>query len=227
MLKTQAERLQFRNGTVSSPFSMLPFAGETLAYFLENFEFDTVLDIGSGSGAHSQIMADMGKVVTAVDYGTSVYFEGRESSYACLFGDYNSMEFDEQFDAVWASHILEHQLNPNIFLKKINRDLKEGGVLAVTVPPLKHQIVGGHVTLWNAGLLLYQLVMANFNCRNASIKSYGYNVSVVLKKEFIDLPSDLTYDQGDIKKLFKFLPNGTTEPFDGRIESLNWAVRQD
>ena len=77
----------------------------------------------------------------------------------------------------------EHQVNPNLFLKKIFNDLKEGGVLAITVPPLKHEIVGGHVTLWNAGLTMYQLVLAGFNCKNISIKSYGYNISVVLKKK--------------------------------------------
>ena len=109
------------------------------------------------------------------------------------------------------------------FLKKIFNDLKEGGILAITVPPLKHEIVGGHVTLWNAGLLLYQLVLAGFNCKEVSVKSYGYNISVVLKKQSILNYPELSYDKGDIEKLHAFFPKGFYEPFNGDVRILNWV----
>ena len=32
----------------------------------------------------------------------------------------NDYKFDCQYDAVWCSHVLEHQPNPNIFLKGVN-----------------------------------------------------------------------------------------------------------
>lgn len=210
------------NGTADPPFNSVPFAGETLQYFLNNYKFNTVLDIGSGEGKHSDILRMKGKDVTSIDFGKSIYFEKRAENHTCIFGDYYTYDFNKQFDAIWASHVLEHQPNPNLFLKKIHKDLKENGVLAITVPPLKHEIVGGHVSLWNAGLLLYQLVLAGFNCREVSIKSYSYNISVVLRKKSIENYPELSYDSGDILKLKEYFPDGFGEPFDGNIKELNW-----
>ncbi|MDO7172738.1 class I SAM-dependent methyltransferase [Mariniflexile sp. AS56] len=211
------------NGNVEAPYNKLPFAGETLKKFITDFDFLTVLDIGSGEGKHSDMLKQNGKKVTSIDFGKSIYFEKRNDNHTCVFGDYYTHDFGEQFDAIWASHVLEHQPNPNLFLKKIHNDLKEGGILAITVPPLKHEIVGGHVTLWNAGLLMYQLIMAGFDCSNISIKSYGYNISIILKKKSIASYPDLSYDSGDILKLEKYFPMGTTEPFNGSIKELNWV----
>lgn len=210
------------NGYVGNPYNNLPFAGEALKKFITDFDFSTVLDIGSGEGKHSDMLQKEGKKVTSIDFGKSIYFEKRNDNHTCIFGDYYTYDFKEQFDAIWASHVLEHQPNPNQFLKKIHKDLKEGGVLAITVPPLKHEIVGGHVTLWNAGLLMYQLIMAGFDCRDVSIKSYGYNISLILKKKSIISYPGLSYDSGDIIKLNAFFPQGTTEPFNGDIKELNW-----
>lgn len=210
------------NGNVESPYNTLPFAGETLQKFIEDFKFSTVLDIGSGEGKHSDMLQGNGKNVTSIDFGYSVYFEKRRDSHTCVFGDYYTYDFKTKFDAIWASHVLEHQPNPNLFLKKIHSDLKEGGVLAITVPPLKHEIVGGHVTLWNAGLIVYQLVMAGFNCNDISIKSYGYNISVILKKKSIKNYPELSFDSGDILKMKDFFPDGFGEPFNGDIKELNW-----
>lgn len=208
--------------SLHSPFDELPFAGEAMFSFIQNYKFDTVLDIGSGEGKHSDVLQQKGKTVTSIDFGRSIYFEKRKDNYTCINADYYSYIFEEKFDAIWVSHVLEHQPNPNLFLKKIHNDLEEGGVLAITVPPLKHEIVGGHVTLWNAGLLLYQLILAGFDCSNVSIKSYGYNISVILKKKSILAYPDLSYDSGDINKLKEFFPIGFEEPFNGDIKEFNW-----
>ena len=68
------------------------------------------------------------------------------------------------------------------FLKKCLDLTKENGVICVTVPPLRNKIVGGHLTLWNAGLLLYQMVFIGLDCRDASVLTIGYNVTVIAKK---------------------------------------------
>jgi predicted SAM-dependent methyltransferase len=41
-----------------------------------------------------------------------------------LIADYN---FTSKYDAVWCSHVLEHQPNPNIFLTKIYSLLNDSG----------------------------------------------------------------------------------------------------
>ncbi|RCT54787.1 bifunctional 2-polyprenyl-6-hydroxyphenol methylase/3-demethylubiquinol 3-O-methyltransferase UbiG [Winogradskyella sp. KYW1333] len=221
-VNSNPEKNFFKNGDANQPFSELPFAGESMEYLIKNYDFETILDIGSGEGRHSDLLVSFDKRVTSIDYGRSVYFEQRIEKHTCIFGDYYEFQFEEKFDAIWISHVLEHQPNPNLFLTKVHSDLKEGGVLAITVPPLKHEIVGGHVSLWNAGLLMYNLVLAGFNCKDIRIKSYGYNIGIMLvKKSILNFP-ELSYDKGDIIKLKEFFPDSISEPFDGDIKILNW-----
>ncbi len=188
---------------------------------LDEFEFDSVLDIGSGEGEHARLFARHGKRVTCIDQGRSRQFAGAWQPGRVVIGDYLETRFDEPFDCIWASHVLEHQPNPHAFLDKVHADLKEGGVLAITVPPRKDQIVGGHVSLWNAGLLLYHLVLAGFDTSSAHVRRYGYNISVLLSKRSIEVP-ELTSDLGDLTILAPYLPPGLGEPFDGDIRTLNW-----
>lgn len=207
-----------------APKSRFPglLAGCALETLLDHCAFSSVLDVGSGAGQHADIFQDHGKRVTTIDFGVSVYFKQKTSQRTDIIGDYYRYQFSEPFDCIWASHVLEHQPNPNLFLGKIHADLREGGWLAVTVPPLKHPIVGGHLTLWNAGLLVYQLVFAGFNCRHAAIRTYGYNVSVIVRKHSIAELPPLHYDSGDIDRLADYFPAGLKEGFDGRVRRLQW-----
>lgn len=178
----------------------------------------TILDIGAGeTQAHSNMFRNKGFKVDTVDFF-------KNSTYV---GDFNIIDIPKQYDAVWASHCLEHQLNVNIFLKKIVSVTKTGGLIAITVPPLKHQIVGGHVNLWNPGLLIYNMVLAGLDCSNIKIKTYGYNISAIVKKTNIQIPFDkLCYDSPDLSILNNFFPKnieyGKNYIFDGQIDQLNW-----
>jgi hypothetical protein len=42
--------------------------------------------------------------------------------------------------------VLEHQQNVGVFLAKCFDDLRDGGILAITVPPLKHEIARSPLT---------------------------------------------------------------------------------
>jgi SAM-dependent methyltransferase len=150
-------------------------------------------------------------------------------SGADVRGDYLSHKFKcgllaKKFDGIWCAHCLEHQRNPGAFLEKIFSDLKDGGILCVTVPPHKDSIVGGHVTLWNGGLLLYNLVLAGFDCSEARLLKDGYNISVLVEKRRADLP-ELNMDSGDIEKLAQFFPMPVQQGFDGNIGEIAWHSR--
>jgi len=199
---------------LSAEINNLTFGSLALKALLLKYNFTTVLDIGRGSGLHTRIFRKHNKRVTAIDLNPAIE--------DAIVGDYNQYGFDAH-DCVWCCHVLEHQLNVNAFLKKVHSDLKEGGILAVTVPPAKHHIVGGHVTIWNAGLLMYNLVLAGFDCSNVALKKYGYNISAILRKETIALPANLTYDNGDLEKLALFFPDFVQQGFDGDIDEYNWG----
>lgn len=193
-------------------FKKVKRAGQSLEFILNTKNFNNVLDIGCGYGLHSDIFKAYNKEVTSTDIA-SLY-------NSSILGDYMELSF-EPHDLTWASHVLEHQLNVNSFLKKVRKETKLGGYTCITVPPLKHDIVGGHVNLWNAGLLMYNLVLAGFNCKHAHIKQYKYNISVIARAEDFTLPN-LYYDAGDIEKLKPWLPEFCKEPFDGNIQEWNW-----
>ena len=175
-----------------------------------------VLDVGSGQKEkHAELIRQAGHTVETVDfYDNNTYT-----------GDYNSLEIKKVYDGIWCAHCLEHQLNVQSFLKKIKSNLKEGGWLAITVPPLKHQIVSGHLSLWNAGLLLYNLIIAGFNCEDAKIKTYDYNISIVVKNKSFESPQ-LSYNHGDLITLYDYFPKQLERNkegfFDGQIKELNW-----
>jgi len=179
-----------------------------------------VLDIGCGpEETHANYMRSKGITVQGLDVISGSDYQGK----------YEDIKFDyKKFDGILASHVLEHQLNVNSFLRKINNDLKEGGWLCLTVPPLKPTIVSGHVSFWNAGLMLYNLVLAGFDCSNAKIKTYDYNISIVLQKKSFDVEKEkLYYDWPDLVTLNKYFPKGLkynsqNRSFDGNIKSHNW-----
>lgn len=194
-------------------------AGQAITKLISDYEFKTVLDIGCGAGLHSERLRAANKLVTGIDY--------LPQSPDVIAADFLKHEFDRPFDCIWASHVLEHQPNVNQFLTKVSNNLRDGGVLAITVPPLKHEIVGGHLTLWNMGILIYNLILAGFDCREARCKQYGYNISVIVPKSKAALPLDeLRFANGDIEKLARFFPVATAgtwhQAFNGAISEINW-----
>jgi SAM-dependent methyltransferase len=189
-------------------------AGEALERFLLLDDAKTVIDVGSGTGEHARYMRAAGKNVFCISMIEPADF----------LGDYLYYKAPQKADGIWASHVLEHVTSTGVFLKKCFDDLREDGVLAVTVPPLKHNIVGGHMTLWNEGLLLYNLISAGFDCSEAQVGVYGYNISVIVRKKTARLPADLYRDEGDIEKLKDFFPIAVHAGIDGRFGNINWDI---
>lgn len=185
---------------------------EALERFIHYKDVSTVLDIGSGAGHHARIMREEGKTVTCLSL----------IEPADVLADYLSFAAPTPYDGIWASHVLEHQPNVGLFLKKCFSDLRNDGVLAISVPPMKHNVVGGHLTLWNAGLLIYNLIVAGFDCSQARLGSYDYDISVIVRKRPANLPRNLHYDIGDIEKLSPFFPIAVCQDFDGRLPDINW-----
>ncbi len=156
--------------------------------------FESVLDVGSGDGRHAAVLASAGKDVTTISLQPGAMFVGDFLAYA-----------GAPVDCIWACHVLEHQRNVGLFLDKCFGDLKDGGILAVTVPPQKPELVGGHLTVWTLGRLLYNLILAGFDCSKATVMEYGYNISVIVGKRKAELPK-LKMDFGDIELLAPFFP---------------------
>lgn len=188
---------------------------------LKNCDFNSVLDIGSGTGKHANEFEKNGKSVTRFDFGKSRAFT---PSSSVVIGDFVTHKFETKFDLVWASHVLEHTPHTHEFLLQIMNVVKDGGFVAITVPPAKPQLVGGHVTLWTPALLIYRLVLAGFDCSDAEIYIYGYNISVLVRAKRTDIKLDeLGWDLNDVTKLQKWFPPRMKNSIDGaRFGTVYW-----
>lgn len=187
------------------------YAQEALDRLLAEYEFDTVVDYGCGREhqPHRLAFGEAGKIWSGWD----------------IDGWVNPAAPYWRPDCIWSSHFLEHAANVEKTLSRWYDDLAHGGILAITVPPLKHQIVGGHVNLFNLGLLVYRLVLAGFDCSEAQGKVYGYNCSVIVRKPVKDVLAGITLSNGagDLEKLAHlFPPCMRGKSFDGRIVEFNW-----
>ncbi len=168
-----------------------------------------VFEAGPGNGEHSTYLRGKGlRVVTIGPHrGCSVY--GVWPVHA---------PEEARCDMFLASHVLEHTGVPTLFLSRAFDCLRDrAGVLCIIVPPMKPQLVGGHLTLWTTGHLVYNAVMAGIDCREAYIWKDGYNVCLVVKCER-EVPLDslpLRFDNGDLEVLAPYFPVPVEQDMDG------------
>lgn len=179
------------------------------------YEFDTVLDVGAGRLEHAKTFRALGKTVTTLDPVFTADVEG----------DIFSWETDAQFDCVFCSHVLEHQRNPGLFLDALYDRLKPGGLLALSVPPeAHHHVTFGHGFGYNAGYLIYHLVMAGFDCSDADVLTYGYNVSIIVRKGRPTVPRDVwCRDWEDVAPFFPSELQAQGNQIYGPLLSRNWT----
>jgi SAM-dependent methyltransferase len=196
------------------------FAGQALVRLVRDYQdVKTILDVGSGAGHHADLLRREGKEVTTINL----------SPPADYVGDFLRFKREVGWDAIWASHVLEHQPNVGMFLKHAFNLLRDDGVFAVTVPPMKHAVVGGHLAMFNAGILVYNLIIAGFDCARARVSplypnvpgEWPYNISVIVRKKEAKLPQ-LDMDAGDIEKLAAFFPFPVHQDFNGRDVQNGW-----
>lgn len=187
-------------------------------------KFNSVLDVGGGLGDASLDFAGIGKEVTYIDRVNMIPI--KQDNITIIENDFTEV-YIGKFDAIWCSHVLEHQPNVNDFLKHLKTHLTENGTLVLIVPPPKDKVVSGHINMWNAGILLYALVMAGFDCSKAKVKEIGYNIAVIVKNRTAVLPK-LNPDKYELTALKSFFPDVNWEnkknvyTFDGVIKELNW-----
>lgn len=98
------------------------------------------LDIGAGEGFMMQAAHDQGFSVTGIDFSSfGVEKFNPDMSKFLRSGDLyevldNLTSEQKTFSAISAVNVLEHVVDPNLFLAKIKNILAPGGIISVTVP---------------------------------------------------------------------------------------------
>ena len=144
---------------------------------------------------------------------------------------------NRQIEAIWACHCLEHMENPLAALREWRRVLRSRGLLAITVPPYKTEVVGRHVfTGWNVGQLILTLLRAGFDVTTGAYAEMGYNVFALVRREE-NPPAIGPNDEILCRHADRFPPSiaaeirqrqrpnlfgETISSFEGRIKRLGW-----
>lgn len=92
-----------------------------------------ILDVGAGKGGIAHALLEMGYDVKAVDINPSdcIYPDVKVIQCNILKG----LPFDDNsFDAITITEVIEHMEDPYLTVRELNRVLKSGGILLVTVP---------------------------------------------------------------------------------------------
>jgi SAM-dependent methyltransferase len=210
----------------------------TLLKMCKHYEFQSVLDIGSHERRVTKVFEHIGKAVTTVEIAP-----GYQADYK---GDYLSVNFNQQFDAIWCSQIYEHQRNPGLFLDKIFDDLKEGGILALTVPfQIDHHVLFGHINITSPLMMIYHLICAGFDCSGISLKCFNGSIGVVLKKKYNGIARRSAFGSLPLQKTTKqetaillgdefflnmvdsfpkeLMGDAKTNYLEQKIDSINWG----
>jgi 2-polyprenyl-3-methyl-5-hydroxy-6-metoxy-1,4-benzoquinol methylase len=97
-----------------------------------------ILDVAAAQGNFSIALAEMGYRVTWNDLRQDLvgYVQAKHEYGDLAFAPGNAFEldFDERFDAVLATEVIEHVAHPDAFLRQLATLVKPGGHIVITTP---------------------------------------------------------------------------------------------
>lgn len=100
-----------------------------------------ILDCGCGAGDNARILSERGWRVTCVTIDPREQDSVRQFCESVHLADLENglpQDLNGLFDAVLASHVLEHLAKPERLLQDVSKLLSPGGILAVALPNIAH-----------------------------------------------------------------------------------------
>jgi SAM-dependent methyltransferase len=186
---------------------------------------ESVLDVGVGRGMHAFSFIANGIPVTGVDVRPSPL---THDDYNHVQNDFMLSDFGEdKYDMVWCCHTLEHVPNVQATLMKIRELLKDDGWLCIAVPTdRQNRFHVGHLTLWTPAHLIYNLICAGYDCKEAYWYSEYCTVGLIVqKKPDIDY-SGRTGMPSEVAWLNQYTP-GKVRHLDGAWWGNRWHEATD
>jgi SAM-dependent methyltransferase len=110
-----------------------------MASHLAGIPSDTpLLEVGCGDGSFTKELVRYSQTVTAIDISERQVQENATRFPGIVFRQHDVAEVfpfeNNAFGAIWCSEVLEHLFDPAFALREMNRVLRPGGKLLVTVP---------------------------------------------------------------------------------------------
>lgn len=194
--------------------SSVPGKDTLLNYIVSNYKFNSVIDVGCGKGDffhylnNKNIKVD-GTGIDMMDEADVLY-----KDFKYVKSNFNDYESDEKFDLLYTSHTIEHNPDTETFLKNFFKHGKDGGLFCIIWPPPKPQVVGGHVHIFNLGIMLYNIIRTGIDCSKVKLIKVGYNLCIVGEYSYFKL-QQLTYNRFEIDMLKNYFPFKAYQAFNG------------
>ena len=210
LASVQAEKNRIQYNLDWGIFSLIEFIGSSSKDIGERYQ--SCIDIGSGAGVQTEILKHAGLNVFQLDKYSDI------AEYKVDFIDH---VFDQKFDVVFCSHVIEHQRNVGNFLDKVHDILNDDGVLIISAPKHSAQhMVQGHLNCFTTPYFIQHLVHAGFDLKNGKYLSCGSieNAAIVSKDpmfDFLERKQDgHTWTVGQKARSFIDLRNQCLEKFN-------------
>lgn len=142
-----------------------------------------LMDVGCGDGRAVALAKQLGWDAMGIEIDPEAVRHARQADLNVLEGtDELLSQYEQQFDCIICSHVLEHVHDPCALLAKIKAALKPGGMLLITLPnatsALRHYFgedwrgleAPRHIAIPSDAQLMKLLTQANF-----SVQSYADN----------------------------------------------------
>ncbi len=128
----------------------------------------SILDVGAGDGFAMELFERAGHRATGVNYTNEDRLACLEKNLCCVQGDMHELSFwEDDFDLVWARHVLEHSPFPMRALCEIHKVLKPGGLFYVEVPApgtaCEHESNPNHFSVFTQKAWGWLLTKAGFD----------------------------------------------------------------
>lgn len=119
--------------------------GASIYYFIKkHITPNRVLEVGCGAGGILSVFQDNRCEVLGLDFDDDYLDIARSKQIPVIKGSIDSLNKKDKYDLIILSHVLEHIIDPSVFLRKLSGHLNEGGVLYIEVPSLDHVSTGGY-----------------------------------------------------------------------------------
>jgi len=193
--------------------------GKIVDQLLKGYEFSSAIDVGCGVGDFYSMLNEKGCRINGVGVDVIDPSDLLYSDFHYVRKNFTEYETEDTFDLVFSSHTIEHVQDTGVFLKKFFSLCREDGVFCLIWPPPKKHIVGGHLHVFNPGLMLYNIVRLGIDCRNVKIFKSGYNLAIMGQFKTFELP-ELTFNRFELELLSDYFPFTPEHNFDGDLKKI-------